>query len=80
MNPLALLLLAVLPSLGFVAGVLLGRQRNPSELTKVERKELYEQRDLINELTGMAGEYISLNDPFAVVAMDRINQHRKEIR
>lgn len=80
MNPLALLLLALLPSLGFVAGVLLGRQRNPNELGKVERRELNAQRELIGDLTAMAGEHAGLGDAFAVLALDRINQHRREIR
>jgi hypothetical protein len=79
MNPLALLLLALLPSLGFVVGVLLGRGRNPAELGRQERHELNSQRLLIGDLTAMAGEHAGLGDPFAVQALDRINQHRREI-
>jgi hypothetical protein len=78
MNPLVLLLLAILPTLAFWLGVVM-RGRNPAELGRQERHELNSQRLLIGDLTAMAGEHAGLGDPFAVQALDRINQHRKEI-
>jgi cell division protein FtsL len=78
MNPLMLLLLSLLPIAAFVVGVLVSRSRTP-QLTSAEKKELKSYRDLVSELTSLAGEHSALGDNFAVIALQKINEHRKEL-
>lgn len=81
MNPMLLLFLAVLPALAFVLGVLVARSgKQPDKLTSRERKELNSYRNLVGELTSMAGEHVALGDQFAVLALDKINDQRRELQ
>ena len=80
MNPLMLLFISLLPVLAFVLGVLLARGKGPKPLTSAEKKELNGYRNLVGELTSSAGEHSALGDHFAVIALQKINEHRKELQ
>lgn len=45
-----------------------------------ENREVKQLRALRDDLMVMAAEHAALGDPFAVLALDRINSNRKAIR
>jgi hypothetical protein len=79
MNILILLVFGLLFLAGLFAGYLLASSKSDSGLSRAERKELNAQRNLIGDLTSMAGEHAMLGDAFAVLAQIKINDYRKEL-
>ena len=68
------LILAAIPVIGFVCGVVLGRLRTP--LSAEERKELTTLREMREDLMSMASEHAMLGDTFAPIAFDRMKETR----
>lgn len=80
MNPFALIvLLGVLPIVAFAVGVLLARAGQQKGLTSAEKRELNSYRNLVGDLTSLAGEHSALGDNFAVIALQKINNQRREL-
>jgi hypothetical protein len=80
MNPLVLVLLAILPIAAFAIGVTVTRMNNSSQsLSRRDRWELQIKRELVDELTGSAGEHVGLGDTYAVIVSDTLREHRRLI-
>jgi hypothetical protein len=72
--------LALLIMIAVGGGIAIGYSMKPSgALSSAERKELKASRNLIGDLTSMAGEYAALGEAFGVIAQIRINDYRKEL-
>jgi len=74
------LLLAVIPIIAVVVGVLLARSGQRDRLPANNRKELIAARNLIDELAVSASEHAVLGDTYASIVLDEIRKYRREVQ
>jgi hypothetical protein len=79
MTPLIILILGLLPILGFVIGSKMTRQKSTDGLTRTERKELEARRDFMSDLGAKAAEHAMLGDNFGVIVSDMLREERKRL-
>jgi hypothetical protein len=75
---LVLLIVGLLPIIGFYVGNKLGRAK--PDLTRIEKKELEKRRDFMSDLGARAAEHAMLGDNFAVIVQGMLADERKGIR
>jgi len=74
---LILLIIGVLPILGFIVGTRAGRA---TSLTRHDRRELEARRDFMSDLAAKAGEHSMLGDQFAVIVQGMLRDERDRLR
>lgn len=75
-----LLVLGLLPTVGFMVGAAVARRgNNTSRLNALERRELVEQRRLLDSLTQQAAQHVTLGDGFAPIVLDEVFTTRRKI-
>ena len=74
---LIVLILGVLPIVGFAVGVKMARRGEG--LPKHERKELAARREFMAMLSEQAAEHVGLGDPFAAIVLDMLREERKRL-
>lgn len=71
---LILIVVGLLPIIGFYVGNRLARK---PDVSRIERKELERRRDFMSELGAKAGEHAMLGDNFAVIVQSMLNEDRR---
>lgn len=74
---LILIVVGVLPIIGFYVGTAAGRKNN---LTRHDKRELEARRDFMSLLAAKAGEHAVLGDNFAVIVQGMLNDERDRLR
>jgi len=73
---LVLLIVGLLPIIGFYVGVHLAR--NKPDLSRTDKRELESRRDFMSRLHAKAAEHSMLGDNFAVIVMGMYEDERQK--
>jgi hypothetical protein len=79
MQGLIFLVLAILPTAGFLVGAAMARNRGPAALPRRDQKELIMRRNFDAELTIKASEHATLGEPFAIIVLNMLQQQRNRL-
>ena len=80
MQPFFLLLLGLLPILGFWVGGRMAQNRSRQRLTHPERTELSARRAFMDDLAVSAADHIALDDNYARIVADDLRRFRRELK